>query len=472
VRRHLTIAMICMVAGALVVAGVVTFAVTVHSARVTDRKQLVAEAHGLAVTVRAEAATIRPRDPAASLRAVIRALREPLRLQGEAVVAIGPQGRLFNPVQVRQAVRLPGGLRRADLDVPALLELHTVSGQSGGLIFAAVPYRTSVQVGTVNRSELQVVVLTRRPPTGLAAAGPWFLGATVAIILTAVVVAGRLVRRFMRPLLAVQRTTERIAAGDLHARVSEPPGADPELVALQTSVNAMADSVARSRELERAFLLSVSHDLRTPLTSIRGFAEAIEDGVMPDTAQAAATIALEARRLERLVGDLLDLAKLDSSQFSLNLAPVDLAEVVEATTGGFGPEAAARGLILNVPSGPTASLAVTADADRLGQVIANLVDNALSFARTSVWVGAGSPAGRPVLWVDDDGPGIAQADLPRVFERQYSSRRDSGRPVGSGLGLAIVHELVEAMGGRIWVESPLFGPRGGTRFVVTLRPWP
>jgi signal transduction histidine kinase len=460
--------MVLMVVVALVLAGAVAFVVTIHAARVDTRRELVREAAGLAVAVQSEAEVSRPGDPAASLRTIIRALKAPLRLQDAAVLAVAPDGSLFDPVNILQPPRLPTGLNRSDLDPSALLDLRTVSGQTDGLVYAAVPYRTSVRIGAVNRRILQVVVLTRRPPTGLAAAGPWFLGAALVIILAAVIVADRLGRRFMRPVRAIQTTTGRIAAGDLDARVPHPPGVDPELAALASSVNAMADSLARSRSVERLFLLSVSHDLRTPLTSIRGFAEAIEDGVTTDTTKAAGIIAAEARRLERLVGDLLDLSKLETRSFSLELGAVNLAEVVDATAGGFGPAAGELGLALAVVADPSTPLPVVADPDRLAQVVANLLENALSFAHSAVRVGATMSNGSPVLWVDDDGPGISAADLPRVFERLYSSRPESGRTVGSGLGLAIVGELVAAMGGTVRAESPLLGAGGGTRMVVTL----
>jgi signal transduction histidine kinase len=461
--------MVVMVAGALLLAGAVTFAVTIHAARDTDRRQLASSARGVALSVQTEADAARPRHPATALRTILKALKAPLRLQDDAVVAIGPQGRLFDPVNIRQAVQLPTGLTRADLDLPALRQLHAVSGEKGRLVFAAAPYRVSLDVRGVEENVIEVVVLSRRPPTGLSAAAPWFLGSAAVIIVIALVVADRLSRRFMRPLQAAQRTTERIAAGDLDARVPEPPGTDPELAALSSSVNAMADGLARSRDVERRFLLSVSHDLRTPLTSIRGFAEAIEEGVSTDTTRAASAIAAEARRLERLVGDLLDLAKLDSRQFSLHLGPVDLADAVEATVGGFGPEAARLGVGLYIEADPAHPVMVRADADRLGQIVANLVENALSFAHTSVWIGVAGVGPGPVLWIDDDGPGIAAADLPRVFERLYSSRREAPHAVGSGLGLAIVAELVAAMGGTIQAQSPLLA-QGGTRMVVTLPP--
>jgi signal transduction histidine kinase len=268
-------------------------------------------------------------------------------------------------------------------------------------------------------------------------------------------------------LRSVEATTGRIAAGDLGARVPE-GGLDPELASLAASVNTMAEGLARSRSAQRQFLLSVSHDLRTPLTSIRGFAEALEDGVTGDTTHAGRIIGAEARRLERLVGDLLDLSRLEARQFALDLRAVDLGEVAEATVGGFGPAAADLGLELGVTTERSFALLVTADPDRLAQVVANLVENALSFARTTVAVGVARSGGVPVLWVDDDGPGIAPEDLSRIFERLYTARPESSRRAGSGLGLAIVAELVGAMGGSIRAESPL-AAGAGTRIVVTLR---
>src|SRR3984893_18606352 len=138
--------------------------------------------------------------------------------------------------------------------------------------------------------------------------------------------------------------------------------------------------MARSRGLERQFLMSVSHDLRTPLTSIRGFAEAIAEGDAPVEHRAAEIIASESRRLERLVRDLLDLAKLDARRFSFDLRRVDLGEVVLDTGEGFRPAADDLGLSLTVEPGMPGAMTVTADPDRLAQVVANLVENALKYA--------------------------------------------------------------------------------------------
>jgi two-component system sensor histidine kinase BaeS len=209
-------------------------------------------------------------------------------------------------------------------------------------------------------------------------------------------------------------------------------------------------------------LLSVSHDLRTPLTSIRGFAEAIADGAAPDTHRAAEVIAAESRRLERLVRDLLDLAKLEARQFSLDMRPTDLSEVTADTAEGFRPHADQLGVALTVAT-PPEPLTITADRDRLAQVVANLVENALKFATARIDVTTSLMVDRKELSVTDDGPGIPSEDLPHIFERLYTSARTPTRQVGSGLGLAIVAELVSAMHGSVRAEST---PTGGTRMVV------
>ncbi len=167
--------------------------------------------------------------------------------------------------------------------------------------------------------------------------------------------------------------------------------------------------------------------------------------------------------------DLLDLARLDAHRFSLDLVAVDAASAVRQVVDGFRPSAAELGIELLAAQGSSAALWVQADADRLVQVLANLVENASSFARTQVVVGSAAVAGIPTLWVVDDGPGIPGEQLARVFERHFVSDRVSGRRKGSGLGLAIVSELVTAMGGTVEAESPV-AEKGGTRLVVRLQP--
>jgi signal transduction histidine kinase len=463
-QRRLTLAMLAMVTAALLLSGLVSLFVAQRSNVAQTRHELVGEATGLARTVESSDA-----DPA-TLAPLLKRLAPSMRLDGEAVVGVRPDGVLFAIPRNGSAARLPAGLKASDLSTPSLYTLDTVSGRDGSLVYAAVPFE--VRLAGSGRAVVAAVILTRRPTSVLVTAGPWFAISAVVILVIAALVGWRLARRIEAPLRAAQEVTGRIAAGDLDVRVPNPPDADPELAALATSVNSMAESLGRAKAAERHFLQSVSHDLRTPLTSIRGFAEAIEDGATADAVAAAKVIASEARRLERLVGDLLALATLEARRFTLTLQPLDLYEAAVDSAAGFVPAAAEVGVRLEVTGTP--GLVVGADPDRLGQIVANLVENALRYASSAVTVTPAPGPDGPELWVLDDGPGIAAEDLPKVFDRLYSARRQPdgarpGRPIGSGLGLSIVSELVAAMGGRVRAESPAT-PAGGTRMVVALPP--
>jgi two-component system sensor histidine kinase BaeS len=337
---------------------------------------------------------------------------------------------------------------------------EVVSGIDGNLVYAAAP----AELGQATA----VVLLTREANAALGASIRLFLlaaGATLAIGALVAVALGRRLTRRVRDTVAA---THRIAEGDLAARLPQPPAAGgDELDDLARSVNSMAESLERSRALEQQFLLSVSHDLRTPLTSIRGWSEAIADGAAEPT-RAAGIISTEAQRLERLVADLLDLSKLRTRAFSLQPRQVDLWALTRAVVDGAAPSAAERGVTVSVDgAGPVIAVV---DPDRMAQVVANLVDNGLRHARTrlvvTVGAGDGAAAQGAAITVDDDGPGIAPADLPHVFERLYvAQHRPERSESSSGLGLAIVHELVSAMGGTVSATS---SPLGGARFVVQL----
>ena len=439
--RRLTIVIVGMVAGALLLAGVGTLVLTQLGARQEARRDLEQQAVDVAISLQG---TRRP--------AVTQALRRALRLQGAAVVAFGAG-------DIRTAA-LPAGVSDDDIDLEALRAGRVISGSHGNLAFAAA------RVSSVRPGD-RIVILTRKADSGLRSGARWFAVAAFITLAGAVVVASVLGSRLTRPLRDAQAATRRIAAGDLSARLPEPRG-DDELATLTRSINTMAETLERSRGLERQFLLAVSHDLRTPLTSIRGFAEAIADGKAPDDAQAAAVITAESRRLERLVGDLLELAKLDARRFSLDVRATDVAEVVTETAEGFRPAADDANVQLDVTTNGQRGLVATADPDRLAQIVANLVENALKFASETIIVGASRDDGAVVVWVADDGPGIPADDLPHVFERFFTSTRTPARRVGSGLGLSIVRELVDAMGATVRAE-PTDGR--GARIVVALKPW-
>ena len=175
------------------------------------------------------------------------------------------------------------------------------------------------------------------------------------------------------------------------------------------------------------------------------------------------------------MGDLLDLAKLETKQLSMQIRPTNGAEVVTMAANGFRPVADRTGLDLVVHAADQPDVELAADPDRLGQLMANLIENALTYARTTVTVSLSGSADPRLpsalsIVVEDDGPGIAPGDLPRVFDRFYQADRGPNRQIGSGLGLAIVAEIAAAMGAAIRAESPI-NANGGSRFIVTVSRW-
>jgi signal transduction histidine kinase len=452
-RRRLMIALVGLVAVVLLIAGAGSLVLTRNSARQQATSQLVTEVQSLTNS----------RTGSQSL-VVLKIVRRVLKLEDASFVRISVSGSITNA--------LPSDLSAAELQPLRLMAGQTVSGQSDGLVFAASP----VDLSAKERLRLKIygalaIVLTR-PVGDLGPSWGYFLVAGGGALVIAALVAAQMSRRMARPLVEAEQVTGRIAAGDLDSRVPVRDKDYPEFVSMARSVNEMAQSLQDSRGRERDLLLSVSHDLRTPLTSIRGFAEAITDGAVEDTTHAAGVITAEARRLERLVGDLLDLTKLEASALTISLQPTDLNEVVATTVEGFRPMAEKNGvqLVTFVERNGDGLPQVRADPDRLAQMLANLIENAISFARSAVSVAVHTPSGGDTqvsLTVDDDGPGIDAGDLGRVFQRFFRGDHTPRRQLGSGLGLAIVSELASAMGGSVRVESP--APSGaGSRFIVSL----
>jgi two-component system phosphate regulon sensor histidine kinase PhoR len=227
-------------------------------------------------------------------------------------------------------------------------------------------------------------------------------------------------------------------------------------------------ALRRLERLRRELTANVSHELRTPLTSIKGFAETLLGGAMRDEATARRFLEIidkEADRLVKLVDDLLDLSRLEDKRISLQLGQVEVGTLVDETLARLRPLAGQRTIDVQAP--PTAVVAL-ADRDRLSQVLTNLLDNAIKFTPDGgrITVGWRCTNGEVEISVSDSGPGIPEADLPRIFERFYKAdRARPAHPGGSGLGLAITKHIVEAHGGRIAVRS---SPGTGTTFTVTL----
>jgi two-component system, OmpR family, sensor kinase len=284
------------------------------------------------------------------------------------------------------------------------------------------------------------------------------IGALAAGVLAALA-ALLLARAIARPLRRVADATRSLASGGSPHPV--PVEGARELASLARSFNEMAAQLETARAAERSFLLSVSHELKTPLTAIRGYAEGLAEHAVPAD-EAAETILLESRRLERLVGDLLDLARMNKSEFSVHSEPIDLSVAAREVVRRYESQARAFHVTLEVFA-PLPAPAL-GDADRTLQVLSNLVENALRMTPPGGDVRVVAEPG--VLSVEDTGPGLGPEELSRAFERFYLHSRYGGeRPVGTGLGLAIVKELTENMGGSVEAQSV---PGRVTRFLVRL----
>jgi two-component system, OmpR family, sensor kinase len=303
-----------------------------------------------------------------------------------------------------------------------------------------------------------------RPTSSTSSAWrPHVQGLIVAALVTALLaalIAFLLARAIARPVRRVAEATRGLADS-----TGEPPlvpvEGPHELALLAESFNDVAVQLAKAREAERAFLLSVSHELKTPLTAIRGYAEGVQDGAIP-AGEAAATIVAESRRLERLVGDVLDLARMRKSEFSVRRQQIDLNEVAGEALRRYEGQARDFGVVLE--AGGAEEAWATGDADRTLQIVSNLVENALRLTASGGSVRI--VAGPGELRVEDTGPGLRPEELERAFERFYLySRYGRERPVGTGLGLAIVKELAEGMGGSVAATST---PGEQTVFVLLL----
>jgi signal transduction histidine kinase len=269
------------------------------------------------------------------------------------------------------------------------------------------------------------------------------------------------------PLQRMANVARGIAQGD-YAQ-SAPVGGPDEVRALGQSVNEMSRQVQAAQQAQRDFLANVSHELKTPLTSIQGFAQAVLDGAAasPDAIRRSAGVIYdEADRMRRLVEGLLDLARLDVGLHALNRAPLDLGLVLNAVVDKLSLRANEKDVRLKAEIAPGLP-AMVGDADRLAQVFTNLLDNALKHTPAGGMVSlAASPASNGVeVSVKDSGPGIPPEDLTRIFERFYQVDKSRAKSGGVGLGLAITKEIVAAHGGQIRAESVM---GLGSKFTVHL----
>lgn len=296
------------------------------------------------------------------------------------------------------------------------------------------------------------------------ALAPPLVQAGIAGFALAILLAALTSRHIARPLQRVAEAATAVARGDYSAHV--PVSGPPEARSLATSFNRMTAEVLAANTAQRDFLSNVSHDLKTPLTSIQGYAQAIMDGAAEHPAEAAQIIYEEAGRLNRMVVELTDLERLQAGKLSMASESIELAQLSEAVVQSLMVVAEQRQIRLACAAEPVP--AIVGDGDRLAQVLMNLISNALEYtpAGGSVRVTAERAGAGVAVTIQDSGIGIPRAELSRVFERFYQVDKARGPQRGTGLGLAIAREIVEAHGGRITVSSR--GRNQGAEFRVWL----
>ena len=452
----------------LIVAAVLFAAIAVSLIRGEATNQAVAE---LDRQARAVAGLVSERAANALATGQAFSTREPI---GNLEELAGPSTRLYyvglalSPGASDPTGGLPETVAR-DLD-PDLLA--TDGSQAFGFTptGATTPTFAAAAPVTVNGRYLGAIVLTR-PQAEVSASWGDVLGPIVLAIVLGLAVAVALVlwitRRATRPLRDLERAARRVAEGDLQAEVRE--GGAEELDAVARSFNAMVRQLARRDRIAREFLMRVTHDLRTPLTAIRGHALALSDGVVPENAvpRSLGAIASEANRLEVLVTDLLDLARMDADRFRLHISLVSAADPMRAAVDAMSSAANTKGVAIadDIADLPV----VTTDPDRVQQAIGNLIDNAIRWTPAGGTITVSARPGTDggvVAMVSDTGPGIEPDMREMVFEPFRSAETPDGK-IGSGLGLAIARQLIRALGGDLTAGD---APGGGARFTIHLPP--
>ena len=359
--------------------------------------------------------------------------------------------------------RLPrSALGDVDLPRDGLVTFEfTPPGDDTRLIAAAQPVRLA------RGTEAFGWLVVAKPVTELRAQWLTLLGRLALALAVGIGLAGMLFwwlsRRLTEPVLTLTRATQDVAAGHYDVEIPDSRGSD-EISLLSDRFRRMVDKLAEGEQLKRSFLMSVSHELRTPLTAIRGHVEALREGIVCEPEQVRSSldvIASEADRLERLVGDVLDLAKLQAHRFTVRQEEVDLGRVLDHAYHAFAEEARRREIdyrLEGVPEPPV----IFSDGDRVLQVISNLLSNAFRWTPDGGRIELELAADNGTVRVDvaDSGPGITAGQRSRIFEPFISNDVN-----GTGLGLPIARELAIALGGRIELSST---PGSGSRFRLVL----
>ncbi len=290
--------------------------------------------------------------------------------------------------------------------------------------------------------------------------------AAIAAFLAAVVVSLFTARRIVDPICAMTQASQRIAAGDYHQRVEVP--SHDELGDMAQAFNRMAQTLDQTERRRMELIGDVAHELRTPLSSIRGVMEGLVDGVLPAEPATFLDVQREVARLQRLVYDLEELSRAEAGQVSLHVRSVDLIDLINSPADRLQAQFEDKDVRLNLELAPD-QVWVKADPSRVMQVLLNLLGNALQYTPSGgeVTLRAWREDHEAFVAVQDSGVGLTSNDLAHVFERFYRVDKSRSRASGgSGIGLTIAKHLVEAHGGRIWATSP--GRGHGSTFTFTL----
>lgn len=373
--------------------------------------------------------------------------------------------------------RITGFVITAETPLPAYASSVDVDALLGG---ASISVRGATDEGVSllieGRPVLGGAVLLVQPLAVAGEASTVFLlriaGALALGLIIAVVTAYFAARRLSRPLRAAQEVAHEMAEGQRDRRLQ--PQGPAEVAEIAEALNALNTALVASEGRQREFLLSVSHELRTPLTAVKGYGEALADGLLPveDIPDVGDVVAQEAERLHRLVTDLLDLARLGAVDFQFTLSRVDASEILREAARVWRDRCSREGVDFEA-TGLDAPVEITADAMRVRQIVDNLAENALrvspagshiTFALHEDPLVAGP--GFAAIEVRDGGPGLDPNDLAVAFEPGALHERYRGvRPVGTGLGLALVARLAAGMSGSATVTSQ---PGRGSSFWVRL----
>ncbi len=375
-------------------------------------------------------------------------LVEGRRLGGALLGVVSNNGTIIG----HQLTRIPTSVIKPKV----LLKGHVVTWIEHNKIFFARPFPLAKPVFHATTG----VIVLARPVPGNAISIAYLLTVSALVLLFAYLISSVISDRITSGFYSLIEVTKRIAKGDLGAKVDLSKTADKELKDLADAINTMAEELSASKEKEQQFLLSVSHDLKTPLTSIVGFSESIIDDAVDDPKRAAETILKESRRLERLVGDLLELAKVQSPTFSLEVTNCDLTQLIKDLANAYALRSKESKIDFQFQSIPR-SLTLETDPQRFMQIIANFLDNAFKFTSTWVRLEVSEDDQNVIVSIKDDGPGISPEDSQKIFKEQYRSPKTSSKP-GSGIGLLVVGQLAKSLGFSVGHRSPITADGLGT----------